>query len=487
MDASNKNQTRDTAEVGRHFALGGAEKPAQPSKPPEATSGNQLSLQGATALVIGSIVGVGIFNLPASLAGYGPITIVSLGLTTVGALALAWLFASLARRMPAPGGPYAYARVAFGNKLGFANAWSYWITAWAGNAAIAVGWVLYVEVFINKGQIKIWSILLVLVGLWVPALINLSGLKNMGSFQLVTTITKFTALAFMSIVGLFYIDSANFTPWNVSGGSAISAIGGGMAIALFSYLGLECASVAAAKVRDPDRNIPRATMLGTAASAVVYMLSLVAVFGIVSNHALQNSTAPFSTAVNTMFGGTFWGNVMALVVIVSGLGALNGWTMITAEVPRAAAEDRVFPERFGWLNSRGMPAFGIVLSTALASVAMIINYLGSNGQTVFTTLVLMTGITAAIPYGFSAAAQIKWRIADQKQMDTPRFTRDMIVAVLSLVFSALFIYYSRNTGHSFLVYWAPFLMTIGAFLAGIPVYRKQRDRMTAPGEVPPYR
>jgi carbamate kinase len=144
-----------------------------------APSGSQLGLLGATALVVGSIVGVGIFNLPSSLAPYGPITLVSMGLTTIGALALAWLFASLARRMPAAGGPYAYARVAFGNGLGFANAWSYWITAWAGNAAIAVGWVLYVEVFINKSQSKIWTILLVLAGLWIPAFINLSGLKNM--------------------------------------------------------------------------------------------------------------------------------------------------------------------------------------------------------------------------------------------------------------------------------------------------------------------
>jgi basic amino acid/polyamine antiporter, APA family len=154
--------------------------------------------------------------------------------TTIGALALARLFASLARRMPADGGPYAYARVAFGNKLGFANAWSYWITAWAGNAAIAVGWVLYVEVFINKGQAKLWSILLVLVGLWIPAFINLTGLKNMGWFQVATTITKFAALAFMSIVGLFYINTANYSPFNVSGHSAISAVGSGMAIALFS-------------------------------------------------------------------------------------------------------------------------------------------------------------------------------------------------------------------------------------------------------------
>jgi basic amino acid/polyamine antiporter, APA family len=464
--------------------------PAQVSAPaekPSATSDNRLSLPGATALVVGSIVGVGIFNLPSSLAPYGPITLVSLGLTTVGALALARLFASLARRMPAPGGPYAYARVAFGNGLGFANAWSYWITAWAGNAAIAVGWVLYVEVFINKGQTKIWTILLVLAGLWVPAFVNLSGLKNMDWFQRATTITKFAGLAFMSIVGLFYIKSANFHPWNVSGHSAISAVGSGMAIALFIYLGLETASVAAAKVRDPDRNVPRATMLGTAATAVVYCLSLVAVFGIVSDHVLQKSTAPFSTAVNTMFGGTVWGNVMAVVVIISGIGALNGWTMITAEMPRAAAEDGVFPERFKRLNGRGAPAWGIVFSTALASIAMVINYLGSSGVTVFTTLVLMTGITAAIPYGFSAAAQLKWRIADQKKMETPRFVRDTVVAALSVVFSVAFIYYSRDTGHSFWVYWSPFLLTIAAFLIGIPVYNSQRHRMTQPEEVPPYR
>jgi basic amino acid/polyamine antiporter, APA family len=454
---------------------------------PQSKPTERLDLIGATALVVGSIVGVGIFNLPSSLAPYGPVTLVSMGLTTIGALALARLFASLASRMPADGGPYAYSRVAFGNKLGFANAWSYWITAWAGNAAIAVGWVLYVEVFINKGQAKLWSILLVLVGLWVPAFVNLSGLKNMGAWQVATTIMKFAALLFMSIVGLFYIKSANFHPWNVSGNSDISAIGSGMAIALFSYLGVETASVAAKNVRDPDRNIPRATLLGTFASAVVYMLSLTAVFGIVSNHALQNSTAPFSTAVNTMFGGTFWGNVMAAVVIISGIGALNGWTMVTAEMPRAAAQDGVFPERFERLNRRGVPAYGIVFSTVLASIVMIVNYLGSDGQTVFTTLVLMTGITAAIPYAFSALAQIKWRIADQKKLETPRFARDMIVAVLSVIFSILFIYYSRNTGHSFWVYWAPYLMTIGAFLVGIPVYRKQRNKMKDVGEVPPYR
>jgi len=453
----------------------------------EAEKPNQFGLTAAIALIVGSIIGVGIFNLPSSLAAYGPITLVSMALTTVGALAFALLFASLSRRLPADGGPYAYARVAFGNRLGFMNAWSYWITAWAGNAAIAVGWVLYVEHFINKGQNKLYSVLLVLVGLWIPAAINLSGVKNMGSVQVITTIIKFAALAFMSIVGLFFISKANFTPWNVSGESALNAIGGGMAIALFSYLGVETASVAAGKVRNPDRNIPRSTVLGTIACAVVYMLSLTVVFGIVPTSKLATANAPFSDAANAIFGGTWAGNVLAIAVIISGFGALNGWTMICAEMPLDAANDGLFPERFKRISKNGVPAFGIIASTVLASVAMIINYLGAGGATVFTTLVLMTGITSAIPYGFSALAQMKWRWIDHRATQTPRFIRDMIIAIISLLFSILFIWYSRNTGHSVWEVWAPFFLAAAALVLGIPVYLAQRQHMTQPGRVPDYR
>ncbi|HET9256445.1 MAG TPA: amino acid permease [Pseudonocardiaceae bacterium] len=450
-------------------------------------AGGGFGLPVAVALIMGSIIGVGIFNLPTSLSTIGPITLVSMALTTVGAIALALMFAALSRRLPADGGPYAYSRAAFGNVVGFFNAWSYWITAWAGNAGIAVGWVLYVEVFVNTGQDKLVTVLLVLAGLWLPAVINLSGVKNMGSVQLVTTVLKFAALLFVSVVGLFYIDTANFTPWNVSGQGAVAAVGAGMAIALFSYLGVEVASVAAGKVRDPDKNVPRSTVLGTLACAVVYLLSLIAVFGVVPNGELQKSTAPFSDAVNVMFGGTWAGYVMAIVVIISGFGALNGWTMICAEMPLAAARDGLFPQRFQRISKSGVPAYGIIASTVLASVAMAINYIGSGGAQVFTTLVLMTGITSAIPYGFSALAQIKWRIADRRAMHGQRFARDTAIAVVALVFSVLFIWYSRNTGASGFQYWSPFVLAGVALLLGIPVYFAQRDKMTPPEAVPPYR
>src|SRR3954451_13929192 len=187
-----------------------------------------LGLPQAIALIVGSIIGVGIFNLPFSLASIGPISIIAMALTTVGALALALMFAALSRRLPADGGPYAYARAAFGNGIGFTNAWSYWITAWAGNAAIVTGWVFYVEKFINKDHAAMWSILIALVGLLIPAVINLSGVKNMCSVQVWTSIVKSVPLAIMSTFGLLAISSGNFTPWNVSGGSSISAIGSAM-------------------------------------------------------------------------------------------------------------------------------------------------------------------------------------------------------------------------------------------------------------------
>ncbi|HEX9092569.1 MAG TPA: amino acid permease, partial [Coriobacteriia bacterium] len=435
----------------------------------------------STALIIGSIIGVGIFSLPYSLASYGPISLLAMGLATIGALALAFMFAVMSRRMPASGGPYAYARAAFGNATGFANAWSYWITAWAGNAAIAVGWVFYVEHFLNKGGTTGWSIVIAMFGLWIPAAINLTGIRNMGSFQVVTTVLKFVPLLLMATVGLFFIKGANFTPWNTSGDSSLSAIGGAMAICLFSYLGVETAAVAAGKVRDPERNVPRSTIFGTGASAVVYMLSLIAVFGILPATALAQDAnrASYSVAANTIVGGGSWaGDIVAIAVIISGIGALNGWTMICAEMPLAAARDGLFPAVFGRVSERKVPALGIISSTALASVAVVVSYMGTSGSTVFTTLVLMTGITAAIPYAFSALAQIVWRWRDQGKIAGSILARDLFVAIVAFVFSIAFIYYSRNTGDSWYVVWGPFLMAGAAGILGIPVYLAQRGRMT---------
>jgi basic amino acid/polyamine antiporter, APA family len=451
----------------------------------------ELGLPQATALVLGSIIGVGVFNLPYSLAGFGPISLAAMALTSVGAVALALLFASLSRRSPAGGGPYAYSRAAFGDGVGFANAWSYWITAWAGNAAIVTGWVFYVERYVNRSGDVGWAILIALVGLWVPAAVNLTGVRNTGAFQLWTSVLKYLPLALIGTVGLLVVRTDNFRPWNAAGGSTWTALGGAMAICLFSYLGVETAAVVAARVRDPGRAVPRATVLGTLASAAVYLLSLVAVFGTVPSDqlALDANKASYSVAADVMVGGGSWaGDLVAVAVIVSGLGALNGWTMICGEMPRAAAQDGLFPAVFARLSPRrAVPVTGVVASTALASLATVVSFLGTRGATVFTTLVLMTGITAALPYAFSALAQLRWlwdghaagrrhRRRPGQQPGPAALARDLVVAVAALAFSVLFIYWSRNTAEaSWYVVWGPFLMTSAALAAGVPVYLYMRS------------
>ena len=446
----------------------GATVPAEPSS-------RTMGLPQATSLVVGTIIGVGIFNVPASLASYGPISLVAMALTTVGALCLALLFASLSRRMPADGGPYAYARAAFGNAVGFSNAWLYWIPAWAGNAAIATGWVLYVERFVNTGHGTVGTVLLTLASIWAAAAINRRGIRSMGQIQLWTSVIKFLPLLAMSTIGLFFIDLDNFTPFNLSGQAALPAIGSAMALCLFSYIGVESASVAAAKVADPTRNVPRATILGTLASASVYLLSLGAIFGILPNAA----------AAETISGTSWVGALVAFLVVVSGFGALNGWTMLAAEVPYAASKDGLFPQRFEQVSKRGVPAFGILVSATLSTICVLLSHVGETGITVFNTLVLMTGIAAAIPYAFSALAQIKWRVADKRVITRGRLVRDLVVAGVSFVVSVLFIVYSANTdADGFAVYY-PFLYALGAFLLGVPVYLMNRKRMTPPTGPPP--
>nr|WP_282572659.1 amino acid permease [Streptomyces sp. D2-8] len=422
---------------------------------------SSLGLPAATALVIGSIIGTGVFALPSALAPYGPISLVAFVAVTLGALALALTFGALSRRTSSSGGPYVYAREAFGEFAGFLNAWSYWITAWAGNAAIVVAWVGYVEVFVNTGHRVSGSVLIALVGLWIPAAVNLTGVRNTGAFQVITTVVKFVPLIFMATIGLLFVDPDNFGPFNASGQSTLGAISAAAAIALFSYLGLEAASVVAGRVREPGRNVPRATVYGTLACAVIYILGTLAVFGTVSHGALGSSTAPFTDAANSIFGGTWAGNTVAVAAIVSGIGALNGWTMLCAEMPYAAARDGLFPGAFARTRGTGgVPVFGIVVSTVLASLITVFSY--TRFDDVFTKIVLLSVFTAVIPYLFSAAAQLYWvLIRGRDGLTLGRLVRDVTVAALAMAFS----YWSIQGSGYQTVYYGLFVL-----LLGLPVY-----------------
>src|SRR5271166_1834987 len=180
-----------------------------------------LGLTSATGLVIGSIVGTGVFTMPAVIAGAGTMGIIVLGVIAVGAMLLAVMFGQLTKRVPnSDGGLYAYARHEFGDFAGYLTGWCYWVQAWAGNAAIVSAWVLYVDALFgikNPSGMTNWGI--ALVGLWVPAAVNLAGVRNMAWFQNTTVVLKFLPLIFVGVVGWFFVKNVNFGAFNASGGS----------------------------------------------------------------------------------------------------------------------------------------------------------------------------------------------------------------------------------------------------------------------------
>ncbi len=432
-----------------------------------------LGLPQAVALVAGGIIGTGLFGMPALLAPFGMVGVVALVVVTIGAVALAVMFGSLSKRIPAAGGPYAYSRAYFGDFAGFTSAWPYWITAWAGNAGIVVVWVIYVQALFgfdpdNAGI----AMIIAMIGLWVPALVNLAGVKNMGAFQLITTILKFIPIVFIITVGVFFaFREFNFPEFNTSGENLFSALSTAGALVLFSYLGVELAAVAAAKIKNPAKNVPIASIAGTLACAVAYILSLVAIFGIVPNEVLQSpeGSASFSVAFEQIFGGEWAGKMMSLFAVISGLGALNGWTMICAEMPQAAAEDGLFPKFFTKVNKAGVPIWGVVFSTLLASVFTLYSYASSSGIEVLNTLVLLTGVTAAVPYFFSACAQIYYLMTEGKAANPKTFTKDMVIAILALLFSFWFVFGSGEQA-TFYAY----LLILGGYVVLMGLYIKRR-------------
>ena len=426
------------AVISPHAASDLATPPIPSLSPRSKQKAHALGLTSATGLVIGSIVGTGIFTMPAVLAGAGTMGIAVLAVIAVGAMLLAVLFGQLTKRVPnSDGGLYAYSRHEFGDFAGYLVGWCYWIQSWAGNAAIVASWVFYVDALLNitkPSGMENWGI--ALVGLWIPAIVNLAGVRQMEWFQNVTVVLKFLPLLFVGVVGWFFVQGANFGPFNASGGSIYSGVGIAAGVALFSFIGVEAAAMTAKRVRDPRRNVLRASMLGTALSAILYVLVTAAVMGLVAHHTLVSTGSPFVNAFHTMFPHDAWaGRFFAVVAVVSGIGALNGWTLIVTETSRAIAHDDLFPRPFAWTDRKGTAWFGIVVGTVLPSLLMLLAYTTKSGLTVFTYLVSLTVVTVAIPYFMSAIAQLTFLVSRRRRVQGWVLARDLVVAGMSVLFS----------------------------------------------------
>ncbi len=367
-------------------------------------SNQKLGLWSSTALVTGNMIGSGIFLLPASLALYGGISLLGWFFSSLGAILLATVFGYLSELLPnSNGGPYAYTKVSLGEFPAFLVAWGYWVSIWSTNAAISVALVGYLAVFFPiLASSSLAAIGTGLFFIWGMTWLNTQKIQTVGFVQLLTTILKIIPIFLIGFVGIFYIKAGHFLPFNLSGESNLSAITTTMTLTLFAYLGMESATIPSENVENPESTIRKATIRGTLIAVVVYILSSVAIMGIIPAEILANSSAPFADAA-----GLFWGQtakyLVAFGAVVSTLGALNGWILIQGQIPMSAATDNLFPRIFKKINKNGSPAIGIALSSILVSILMMFKY-SESLVAAFTFMMTLSTLSVVTPYIFSTAS-----------------------------------------------------------------------------------
>ena len=427
-------------------------------------AGKSLGVSACIAIVVGNMVGSGFYLSPAAVAPYGNLAIIAWVVMGFGAVCLGLTFAKLARLAPATGGPYAYTRMAYGDFAGFLIAWGYWISIWTSLPVIALAFAGAVMDLFPALHNRPMAVILTLAAIWAVVFVNLRGVKAAGIFSEVTTYTKLVPFAAIALIGLFFIDTSYFSEFNPSGKSLLGASAALAPLTMFAFLGLESATVPAGDVRNPKRTIPLSTVLGIVIAALLYVLGTTAVMGLVPREQLVHSVAPFSDAARVLWGS--WGaTVISLAVILSAIGALNGWTLLMGQVPMAAAHDRLFPPLFGRLSPRGVPAFGIIVSAVFATLLVLSQVAGPPGfSEVYTLIVGLSTMAAVIPYAFCALATGLVAAYAAGGGPVPRLT---VVEVIAFIFAVFTLY---GCGAQAVLFGLIMLVL------GIPVYVWQRRR-----------
>lgn len=418
-------------------------------------STKKIGLFTTTALVMGNMIASGLFMLPASLAVFGGISLIGWIISGTGAMCLALVFGWLSRRFPAAtGGPYAYTREGLGPFAAFLVAWGYWISCWSTNAAIAVAFVSYLSAFIPQLEHNpLFAIAAGLSAIWLLTWINARGIRQAGVVQVITTVLKIIPLLIVTVSGFIFFNSNHFVPFNISTQPDWQAVAQATTLTLFAFLGLESATVPAGHVRNPHCTIPRATLIGTGLTTVLYTVSTVAVMGLIPPAGLHASAAPFADAAARVFGdmGRY---LVAAGAVISTFGALNGWILIQAQMPYAAARDRLFPAFFARTNTRDVPVAGLVFGSVLVSVMMGMNFTRSLADT-YTFIVLLSTLNTLFAFLLSVTAYlIKDRVGKPNRWRTT-------IAMLAYGYSMWAVIGSGMET----VYWGFILL-----MAGLPFY-----------------
>ncbi|MFC0683840.1 amino acid permease [Novosphingobium clariflavum] len=373
--------------------------------------GASLGLLAATALVMGNMIGSGVFLLPASLAPFGWNGVLGWIVTISGALILAYVLSRLTRACPQAGGPAGFVTDAFGPTVGFFISWIYLISIWTSVVAIAVAAISYLsELFPLLGKGEHIPAIAAMALLWLMALINLRGTRTAGGFQVVTLALKVIPLFVVIVIAVMVLNDGRVQIAPPSPGSiSFGSVNGAASLTLWALLGFESASVAAARVRNPQVNIARATLWGTGLTGLLYLIVCSAIALLLPEAVVSHSAAPFAT-----FVGRFWSTDAATLItvfaVISCVGALNGWTLLEAEMVRDMAHRRLLPAWFAETDARGVSRRALLISTVIASLFAAMNASRSM-QSLFEYLLLLSTSATLWLYLACALSALKLGIA----------------------------------------------------------------------------
>jgi basic amino acid/polyamine antiporter, APA family len=435
----------------------------------EPTTGKQaLGFWALIALVVGNQIGSGIYLLPATLAPLGGNATIGWIVTIAGALCLALVFARLGTRLPLTGGPYAFARAAFGPQVGFAVAWSYWAFTWAGNAAVAVAVVSALSAIVPAFDTTPGAAPALAIGLvWLVIAINVRGVALAGRVQMATTILKLVPLVMViGVAGWLLLrhGSAAVAP-DPPVALGAGTIAGAAAMTFWGFLGVESATIPADKVRDARRIVAPATLFGTALTGLVYLLVSTAVAMLMPRAEAAGSTAPIATFLARSLGSGF-GELVALFAAISALGALNGFTLVQGEMPWAMARGGVFPAWFGAETPQGTPARAQFVSGVLITLLTLLNYSGKGTADLFSAIATITLAVGMLAYLVSALAAIRL------------LPRDPVAVAAGLASAGFVLWMVYGLG------WWPDAWGLALLAAGIPFYLWARAGRVTPAAAP---
>jgi APA family basic amino acid/polyamine antiporter len=358
----------------------------------------------ALALVVGNMIGSGIYLLPATLAPLGANALAGWGVTIAGAMCLAYVFARLAARVPGEGGPYAFANAAFGPVVGFFVAWSYWVLVWAGNGAVAVAVVSALAAIVPGLREGLAPALVALALVWLLIAVNVRGVALAGRVQVVTTVLKLVPLVGVVLLAAWLLlrDGTGALAPNPTVPLTAGAVAGAAALTFWGFLGVEAATVPAERIPDARRIVPLVTIAGTALTGIVYVLVAAAVGLLMPAAQIAQSPAPVADFLGRSLGDGA-GAIVALFAAVSAFGALNGFILIEGEMPYAMARGGVFPRWFAHESRAGTPVRAHLVSGVLVTLVLALNYTGKSGE-LFAAIAAISLAAGMLAYLASALA-----------------------------------------------------------------------------------